>query len=53
MICPRCGSRDVNSTNDWEKGIYDAECQSCGHQWEGQYDPEYKNIGMKPTKGVN
>jgi len=39
MICPRCGSRTVIDSHDYDKGEIEAECESCGHSWTQPYNP--------------
>lgn len=54
MICPECGSRDVESTSNPEWRIQFCQCLHCQHRWKEPYDPgnsipvEEKKIEDKP-----
>lgn len=42
MICPQCGSRDVDDQRVADEKLILAECNRCGHQWEESYEPDSK-----------
>lgn len=44
MICPKCGSRNVEYCSLPEKRLHMAECLDCLFQWIPSYNPFPKEV---------
>lgn len=48
MICPKCGSRDIDDHRSPETRQIHAHCNRCGHHWHHRYDTSTKAGDHQP-----
>ena len=49
MICPKCGSRDTESTSNLETEKLRAICYRCFHEWEQKYECGSRSLDLVGT----